>query len=118
MFSKEVLEFSKNLDSLRDFIELVDAHLEEKKTDALKEDPTAFAPLMLIMNKQHPDEFGLDEDKLEKIKNRFGSEIEFIEEETDSGKKFVIKLDEDGQKKFSSAMDRISKSQSRKSSLH
>lgn len=118
MFGKEILEFSRNLEGLRDFIELVDAHLEEKNMDALKEDPAAFAPLMLIMSKHYPDEFELDETKLERIKNRFGSNIEFIEEEAESGKKFEIKLDEDGQKKFSSAMEKISKNQSRKSSLH
>lgn len=118
MFGKEVLEFSRNLESLRDFVELVDAHLEEKNMDSLKEDPTAYAPLMLIMNRQHPDEFEFEEEQLEKMKDRFGSEIEFIEKETEGGKKFEIKLDKAGQMKFSTAMENISKSQRRKSSLH
>lgn len=118
MFEKEIVEFSENLESLRDFVELVDAHLEERNKNELKEDPSAFAPLMLIANRERPEETGFDDDIIDKIKESFGSEIEFTEEETENGKKFEIKLDEEGQKKFSSAMEKLSKNQARKSSLH
>lgn len=118
MFEKEILEFSRNLEGLRDFVKLVDAHLEEKNKDELKEDPAAFLPLMLVMKREKPDEFEIDDEKLEKLKELFGSEIELIEKEIEGGKKFEISLNEDGQKKFSSAMEKISKNQQRKSSLH
>lgn len=118
MFKKEVVEFSQNLESLREFVELVDAHLEEKKQDELKSDPVGFAPLVLYMYKQDQEEFPLNEEQLAKLKELFGSEIDFIEEESESGKKIEIKLDKEGQIRFSTAMDKISKSNKRKSSLH
>ena len=118
MFAKEVVEFSRNLESLRDFVELVDAHLEEKNLDDIKSDPMSFAPLMLLMHKQHPNKFQLEEELIDKIRERFGSEIDFIEEESESGKEIELKLNDEGQKRFSTAMAKLSKSQKRQSSLY
>lgn len=116
MFQKEVVEFSENLESLRDFIELVDAHLNEKNSDLLGQSPTDFAPLMLFMKLKHPEDFDLDDDKVSKLVEEFGSEIDFIDNEEE--KSTQIKLDHEGGKKFISAMKRFSKTQKRKSSLY
>lgn len=118
MFAKEVVEFSKNLESLRDFVELVDAHLEEKNIAEIKNDAMSLAPLLLLMHKSHPNEFQLEEVVLNKIKDRFGSDIEWIEEERENGKEFKIELNEEAQKKFANAMDKLSKSRKRQSSLY
>ncbi|CAD2223608.1 conserved hypothetical protein [Pseudoalteromonas sp. 3J6] len=114
MFKKEVVEFSDNLESLRDFIELVDAHLNEKNSALIGESPTDFAPLMLLMKQKHPEDF--DEKKISKLVDGFGSKIDFIDNEEEKSTK--IKLDHEGSKKFAGAMKRLAKTQKRKASLH
>lgn len=116
MFQKEVVEFSENLESLRDFIELVDAHLDEKNSDLIGQSPTDFAPLMLYMKLKRPEDFDFDDDKISKLVEEFGSEIDFIDNEDE--KSTQIKLDKEGTKKFTAAMKRFSKTQKRKSSLY
>jgi hypothetical protein len=116
MFQKEVVEFSENLESLRDFIELVDAHLNEKNKDLLGQSPIDFAPLMLFMKLKHPENFDLDDDKVSKLIKEFGSEIEFIDNE--EKKSTQIKLNQEGSTKFFAAMKRFSKTQKRKLSLY
>ncbi|WP_444957001.1 hypothetical protein [Microbulbifer sp. ZKSA002] len=118
MFGKEIVEFSRNLESLREFVELVDEHLDEKNNDEIKEDPIGFAPLMLAVNKQNPEEFSFDESMLEKMKERFGSKIELVKEESKTGTRYLIGMDENGQKRFTSALDKISKNRKRKASLY
>jgi hypothetical protein len=116
MFKKEVVEFSDNLESLRDFIELVDAHLKEKSAALLGESPTDFAPLMLFLKQKHPEDFDLDDEKTSKLVDSFGSEIDFIDNEED--KSTEIKLDNEGSKKFAGAMKKFVRTQKRKESLH
>jgi len=118
LFGKEIKEFSSNLESLRDFIELVDAHLEEKKVYELKKDSAGFAPLILAMHKDFPDDLELDDEKIETIQKKFGSDIKIIKEETEDGETYSFELNDDGNERFNSAMERLLKTQKRTSSLH
>lgn len=118
MFEKEITEFCRNLESLRDFIGLVDAHLTEKTKDEITSDPSGFAPLLVMLSKQYPEKFGLEDEKIERAKEAFGHEINIREEEGDDGIKYSFVMSDDAQHKFSSAMDKLSKDHDRKSSLY
>ena len=118
MFKKEIREFCRNLESLRDFINLVDAHLTEKTKDEISSDPSGFVPLLIMLSKQFPEQFGLENEKIEKAKKLFGHEIDIMEEDDDDGTKYSFDMSDDAQHKFSFAMNKLSKNQDRKSSLY
>ena len=119
MFEKEVFEFSNNLESLRDFIETVDSYLGEKSDEELASDPASFAPMMLLMKKQYPDDISMTDNQEKTLLEDFGSKIEFSETLDDEGDvRYSFTLEPEGQKKFSQAMDKMRKTDKRKKSLH
>lgn len=92
MFEKHIIQFSENLEGLRDFVEMVSDFLEQKEKDELSEDPIGFIPWILALSELDTDLFELDEDKKEKFKTLFGAkvEIEVVEETGMKNKKTPI----------------------------
>lgn len=119
MFKKEILEFSFNLESLREFVELVDTHLKDKSLEEMKEDPMSFAPLILVMNKTHPEKFPLKEEIKSKLINSLSGELEVTSEKSNEDRTtFTLNVNNNDSSKIKASMDKISKKQKRSSSLY
>ena len=119
MFKKEILEFSFNLESLREFVELVDTHLKDKSLEEMKEDPMSFAPLVLAINKTYPEKFPLEEEIKSKLANSLSGELEITPEESNEGRTtYTLNVNDNDGLKIKSSLDKLSKKQKRSSSLY
>lgn len=122
MFSKEIVEFSKNLESLRDFIDVVVTSVEEKKIEAMKSDPKAFIPFMVALNKLDPDMFDLPEG----MNKKFYEDVEAFDiklhkvdsTEGEQGQKYKLEMSDEASQNFRKSLEVINKNKTRTDSLY
>jgi len=120
MLEKSIIRFSRNLENLRDFVEVIDGFLEEKAKEDISIDVVGYAPLILALSESDPDTFTLDEEQKKKIRDMFGDKISIeLTEKEDNGKSgFKIDIGDKGKKRFNEAMERIHKQNFRKQNLY
>lgn len=123
MFTATIKNFTSSLESLREFIDLLDSYLIEKAAEAVDSHAQDLAPLHYFAKKAGlpvDDEFdGLtDEEIKERVKNSSGIEVDV--EVSGSAEKPVYKLIIDGKGKvqFEKAINELSKSHKRMDLLY
>jgi hypothetical protein len=120
MFRKEILDFARSLDALRDFVDLIDPILDEKHSEVIKRNSSALAPLLLAMKKSNPELFSKFDISDELIK-KFDGDIEILEEEdgVDSNETKSVKIRVTGNAEgFKHAVENLAKSDKRKKLLY
>jgi len=120
MLEKSIIQFCRNLEGLRDFVEVIDGFLDEKIKEDINIDTMGFAPLVLAMAESDPEEFNLSDKQKEKLRSEFGDNISIEFEEKEGGSKggYKINVGDEGKKRFSSALERIQKQDSRRKNLY
>lgn len=108
-FSSILVNFANNLDTLRDFVDLVAPVLEEARKKDIEADPAALVPALLAMNALDPDSAKIESSNLQKIKDSFNGEINLIVEDQEEGKKVSIAINGPDREKFYSCMENLRK---------
>ena len=75
IFAKLIIQFNDNLESLRDFVEMVSGALEKNWKDELSADPTGFIPYLLGFSEMNPDLLELNEDKKKNLGSNLGKRL-------------------------------------------
>lgn len=113
MFKKEINIFVSNLQSLRDFIALLDPFLAKKSNKVIKEYAADLTPLMLALNKLSPEDFELDvsEEVIHKL-FPFKTYLK-VKEEEGKRKGVSLSIEGKGASRFDKAMLEVAKSRER-----
>jgi hypothetical protein len=119
MFSSLLRQLSSNLDTLRDFVDLVSPILEQAPKKEIEENPTAFIPLLLAMHKIKPDLFDLGALAIEDLESQFDGRINLqIVEDEETSKKVNIEVDGSGKHFFFSSVQKLTKRYHQKDLLY
>lgn len=116
MFENPLHTFSKNLFSLRDFVDLVDTFLSEQERKVLKDHHEDLIPLMIALDSLTSEKLDLNEKELRK---RIKGDLKIELTENEAGDK-EVKLVVSGEAKesFDKAMSVLGKSRKRISLLY
>jgi hypothetical protein len=118
MFSSLLNKFSNNLDTLRDFVDLVSPILEKAHLEEIKNNPSAFIPLILAMNALEPELFDLDSSFAETIESKFDGKIDLQIKDEENKKTVNIKLEGSGKEIFYSSLEKFAKRYNQKGLLY
>ncbi|MFW1586367.1 hypothetical protein ACEWBR_21920 [Vibrio parahaemolyticus] len=122
MFGKEIVEFSQNLESLRDFIELVDQHVDDKNKEEMEKNPESFLPILLAMNSMDPEKFELPDnldDRFKQELDKLDLQVELVESSKDGEEKeYSVKMSDEVGAMFMKSLDVLNRKQTRTSSLY
>lgn len=124
MLRQALLNLSANLDSLRDFVQVLDSYLSEQKSEALETNAGRLLPLLLAFRKTNmvPADSGEDmpsEETLKRfLKDKYKMDVE-LEIETDKPEGGVhIRVSGEGERQFADAIRSLSIASKRKSLLY
>lgn len=118
MFSNLLNKFSNNLDTLRDFVDLVSPILEKAHLEEIQNNPSAFIPLALAMNALEPDWFDADSSFAETIESKFDGKIDLQIKDEGNKKTVNIKVDGSGKETFYSSMEKFAQRHNQKGLLY
>lgn len=78
-FLKKIYEFRKNLDELRDFVDVSAELLEQKHKGDVESNPTAYAAFLVANHESHPEVALLSDQDKKEIAARFPEKFEIVE---------------------------------------
>lgn len=120
MFKEEIKSLINNMDTIRAFINSVEPVLIEKISENLKRDADDISALLLLFNdinlNDGENDFKLSEEAKSKIKENFDGDI--IIEPSIDGKESILKVNGPGGKRFSKAMNNLTKLENQKNLLY
>src|SRR4051794_399477 len=103
MFKKPIINLTINLESLLDFVHLLDTYLNEQREEAIRLHASGLGPLLLAMQKlgvlpAEMTEQLLPEDKLkERIKEKLAVDVNIRIVEKDGGRRASIDISGEGE---------------------
>lgn len=120
MFKKEILNFARSLDALRDFVDLIDPFLDEKHSEVLKNHTSALIPILIGLKKSNPELFSKLDISEEELRKRFGGEVEVIEELSaeENSNTITLKIGANKAEGFKDAVEKLAKAEKRKKLLY
>ncbi|MBD2495337.1 hypothetical protein [Nostoc sp. FACHB-280] len=117
MFANILRRFSDNLDTLRDFVDLVNPILDKAREEAITANPNALIPLVLGMNAIAPEKFCLDTSFVEHLQSQFDGKLD-IQVEEEGNKSAKLSFNNSGGDAFHSTMAKLSKRSAQKGLLY
>lgn len=120
MYDNIISAFWKNLESLRDFVDVVSGFLDERSKEDLSTDPDALIPLAIALSELKLDD-PLDKKQKNKLLRLYGGDIQDIKaENADKNKDGSIKitLKSKNPERYQKVFDSISKSSARRGQLY
>lgn len=120
MYDNIISTFWKNLEALRDFVDVVSGFLDEKTDKDLSTDPEALIPLAIAMSELKLSE-PLDKKKKRELLKLCGGDIQDIkaeDEETSKDGSVKISFKSKNPKRYQDVFDSISKSSARRNQLY
>jgi hypothetical protein len=110
MLWNPIINFSTNLKVLREFVELIAPILLKNREEVMRKNILHFGPMLLILNKLDPEQFGVSDDVEAKILKKFGDGIEInIKEDAQGRKSAELTVTGDHKKHYENAMDAFAK---------
>jgi hypothetical protein len=109
MFASTIRRFTDNLDTLRDFVDLVRPVLQQAHDNEIKSNPKAFIPLILAFEAFTPEMFEADSSLANTLRSKFGSQVEFEIEEEENRKVAKIRVEGSDGEMFFKGMKSLSK---------
>lgn len=115
----QILSFLRNLEDLRDFIDIVSGHLDDIRKEEFDKDPDALVSHLLLWNEQYPEGNFLTKEQEELVKSRVGDQVEIVETIGDNGeKKYELRAKGEFGKRVHDASKRIHASLRRSMNLN
>jgi hypothetical protein len=118
MFTNILRRFSDNLDTLRDFVDLVNPILDKARTEEMTANPKALIPLVLLMNAVAPEQLSLDTSCVEHLQSQFEGQLDIQVEEKEGNKSATLSFNNSGGQAFHSTIAKVSKRNAQKDLLY
>ncbi|MBD2446645.1 hypothetical protein H6G76_05590 [Nostoc sp. FACHB-152] len=118
MFTNILRSFADNLDTLREFVDLVNPILDKAREEEILANHDTLIPLVLGFNAIAPEQFPLDTSLVENLQSKFDGTLDIHMEDEGGKKSAKLSFNNSGGQAFHSTMSKLSKRFNQKGLLY